>query len=262
MKKYIYNLCALCLLGVLCVACKGEYDDWAQPQHNEQEEAANVEMTVNVQAPSAVIELEDLLEADQVQIFIPIAVESNVDVSYIVTLSDEQGNSKDFSATKEGYISKDELVAAITEFYGKKQVERVMNGLLTAEYVKNGVILKNTSEKFVVRILPAVPDLNYWIYGKQNNRDGENKTLPLMPVSKELQTVTTYFSAALDTKLWSDDTFGEGSPFGAEGGSNVKALTGTFKTGGGYICPTTAGWYTLSFNFASYSYTFYISYII
>lgn len=263
MKKFINNLSVLCLLGVLCVACKGDYDDWAQPQHNEQEQPDAVTMTVDVVAPASVIEIENLGDADQVQVFVPVKVESNVDTKYVLTLSDDKGNSKDLNVTNDGYISKDELVNIIVEYFGKKQLERSLTGVLTALYVKDGTTMKVTSEKFTVRVLPAVPEMNYWIYGKQNNRDGVKKTLPLMPVSKEVQTVTTYFSGSLDTKLWSDDNydaekgqFDLGVPFGAASGNNVKAMSGEFKDGGGYICPKTAGWYTLTFNFADYKFTF------
>ena len=257
MKNYMKYLCGISLLGVLCASCTtGEYDDWAQPQNNEQELPADVQMTVNVSAPTAVIQLEDLQDAAQVQVFQPVKVESNVDAKYVVTLSDDNGNSKDFAATTNGYISKSELEKMIVAFYGKKQVERVMNGVLTAEYTDNGSLLKVSSDKFVVRILPAVPDMNYWIYGKQNNRDGENRTLPLMPLSKVVQSVTTYFSGSLDTKLYSDDSFGTGIPFGASAGNNVKAMNGEFKDGGGYICPKSAGWYKLTFSFDTYTYVF------
>lgn len=256
MKKYINNLCVLCLLCVLSVACSGDYDDWAQPQHNEQETADDVQMTVEVEAMPNIIDIEALAEEDLVQIFVPVKVESNVEAQYVLTLSDEKGNSRDFKLLDDCYVYKEDLVQMINDFYGKKQVERVMNGVLTAEFSQNGSTVKSSSEKFLVRILPAVPEMNYWIYGKQNNRDANAKTLPLMPLSKENQTVTTYFSGKLDTKMWSDDTFGNtADAYGATGG-NKTDWTNEFSVGGGYICPPSAGWYTLSFNFASYQYTF------
>ncbi len=259
MKKYMKYLCGLSLICAFCASCKGDYDDWAEPQHNEQEQPADVQITVNVAAPAAVIDIEGL--NDNPQVFEPLKVESNVDVKYIVTLSDDKGNSQDFEATKEGYIDRDLLEKTIVKFFGKKQEVRSFNGLLTAIYEKDGSIMKVVSDPFVVRVLPAVPEMNYWIYGKQNNRDDKYKTMPLMPISKVVQTVTTYFSANLDTKLWSDDNyvdegFTEGSPFGASAGTNVKSMNGEFREGGGYICPTSAGWYTLTFNFATYQFSF------
>lgn len=265
MKRYIQNyilpslgkgLGMGFLLCVLCVACTGDYDDWAQPQHNDQDDPVDVQMTVDVEAMADVIDIEALAEEPLVQMFVPVKVESNVDAEYVLTLSDDKGNKKEFSLVDECYVLKDELVQMINDFYGKKQVERVMNGVLTAEYTANGSTVRKSSEKFLVRILPAVPDMNYWIYGKQNNRDAEQKTLPLMPVSKENQTVTTYFSGKLDTKMWSDDTFGNSSEvYGAQGGNQSKT-TWEFSVGGGYICSPSEGWYTLSFNFATYQYTF------
>lgn len=256
MKKYMKYLCGLSLLCVLFASCKGDYDDWAQPQHNEQEQPADVQMTVDVVALANVIEIESLGEASQVQVFVPQKVESNVDATYVVTLSDDKGNTQDFTASSEGYIDRQQFEEAIVKFFGKKQEERTCNGVLTALYEQNGSTMKVVSAPFIVRVLPAVPELNYWIYGKQNGRDSKVKTLPLMPVSKELQTVTTYFSGKLDTKLWSDDTFGDTKEtYGATGG-NQASMSHEFSVGGGYICPPTAGWYTLSFNFATYSYTF------
>ena len=256
MKKYINYLCGLCLLCVVCASCKGEYDDWSQPQHNDQEQPADIQMKVNVAAPAAVIDIESLGESELVQVFVPQQVESNVDATYVVTLSDDKGNSQNFNANKEGYINRSEFETTIVKFFGKKQEERSFNGILTALFEQNGSTLKAVSDPFVVRVLPAVPEMNYWIYGKQNNRNGNEKTLPLMPITKVLQTVTTYFSGTLDTKLYSDDSFGQDVAFGAAAGNNVKAMSGEFRDGGGYICPTSAGWYTLTFNFATYQFSF------
>ena len=255
MEKFIKYLCGMGLL-LLFAACTGDYDDWAQPQHNDQDAPEDVQMTVEVEALPNVIEMEALAEEYEVQLYVPVKVESNVDAKYVLTLSDENGNKRDFTPTEEGYVIKDEVVKMITDFYGKKQVERVMNGVLTAEYTANGSTVRKSSEKFLVRILPAVPELNYWLWGKQNNRNSADKVLPLMPVSKENQTVTTYFSGKLDTKMWSDDTFGNSADaYGAQGGNQTKT-TWEFSVGGGYICAPSAGWYTLSFNFATYRYTF------
>lgn len=255
MEKFMKYLCGAAFL-LLCGACTGDYDDWAQPQHNEQEAADDVQMTVDVDAVADVIEMEALAEAEQVQVFVPVKVESNVDVSYVLTLKDDQGNSRDFAVTTDGYVSKDEVVSMINDFYGKKQVERVLTGLLTAQYEQDGSVMKTVSEPFLVRILPAVPDMNYWIWGKQSARNSSEKVLPLMPVSKENQTVTTYFSGTLDTKMWSDDTFGSsGDAYGATGG-NQSTWSNEFSVGGGYISAPNAGWYTLAFNFATYQYTF------
>lgn len=250
------NYLSIALLATLALAgCKGDYDDWALPQHNEQETPASVEMSVEVQAPAAVIQLENET-GDSVQVFQPVKVESNVTSTLQLTLSDTLGNSRTFNVSPTGLISREELVSAIADFYGKKQVEREMTGQLQARYVQDGVTMTSTSEAFSLKVLPAVPDLNYWVFGKQNNRDSKTKMLPLMPVSKEVQTVTTYFSGRLDTKLWSDDTFGNtAEAMGATGG-NKSTFTGEFSVGGGYINAPSAGWYTLTFNFATYTYQF------
>ncbi|MBR1787581.1 MAG: DUF5115 domain-containing protein [Bacteroidaceae bacterium] len=253
MKK---NILLILALAAGLTACTGDYDDWAAPQTSTQDDVANISMTVEVAAPASVIEME-AVEDDSVQVFVPVTIESTVNPTYSVVLTTEEGVSLSIPADARGYCSTADLAAAIVELYGKKQAERTMTAQVIAQTVVDGVTLKSASEKFTLKVLPAVPDLNYWIYGKQNNRNETEKTLPLMPVTKESQTVTTYFSGMLDTKMWSDDSFGNAEQvYGALGSSNKKAMSGEFAIGGGYICPTSAGWYTLTFNFATYQYTF------
>ena len=253
MKRNIFLSLAL---AVGLASCTGDYTDWADPQTSEQEDVANITMTVNVAAPSEMIELEEV-EGDSVQVFVPVKIESTVAPDYLLVLSTEEGTSTTIPVDVRGYVAKEDLSAAIVELYGKKQAERTMTAQVVAQTVVDGVTLKSASEKYTLVVLPAVPDLNYWIYGKQNNRNETEKTLPLMPVTKESQTVTTYFSGMLDAKMWSDDSFGDTEQvYGAQGSSNKKAMTGEFAVGGGYMCPTAAGWYTLTFNFATYQYTF------
>lgn len=253
MKK---NILLTLVLAVGMTACTGDYTDWADPQTSEQGEVANITMTVDVAAPAAMIEME-AVEDDSVQVFVPVQLESTVNPEYHLVLTNEEGASQIINVDIRGYAAKEDLAAAIVELFGKKQAERTMTAQVVAQTVVDGVTLKSSSEKYTLVVLPAVPDLNYWIYGKQNNRNETEKTMPLMPVTKENQTVTTYFSGMLDTKMWSDDSFGNAEQvYGALGSSNKKAMTGEFAIGGGYICPTSAGWYTLTFNFATYQYTF------
>ena len=134
MKKIFFSLMAIASLAL--VGCKGDYDDWADPQHNDQEQPADVQMKVEVQGVDNVIEMEELADAELVQLFVPVQVESNVDATYVLNLSDELGNSQDFVPNAEGFVSKEEVENMINNFYGKKQVERVMNGQLIANYVK------------------------------------------------------------------------------------------------------------------------------
>lgn len=252
MKKNIFLALAL----ALCMtACTEDYTDWAPPQSSEQGDVQNIEMRVRVEAPTSTIDMETI-ESDSVQLFYPIEVVSNVDADYILNLTTEEGLAYTLNVSSAGMASKEDLATAIVELFGKKQAERTMTAQVVSQTVVDGVTLKAASEKFTLVVLPAVPDLNYWIYGKQNNRDTQTKTLPLMPVTKELQTVTAYFSGKLDTKMWSDDTFGEGAQaYGAMGG-NKSTPTGEFVVAGGYICSPSAGWYTLTFNFATYQYSF------
>ena len=252
MKKKLF---LALVLAVGLTACTEDYTDWAAPQSTEQGEIADIAMTVDVEAPAAVIDMEEV-EGDSVQVFVPVKIEGTVSPDYYLVLTSVDSVSSTIPVDAEGYVSKDELAAAIVKLYGKKQAERTMTARVVAQTVVDGVTLKASSEKYTLVVLPAVPDLNYWLWGKQNNRDSKEKTLPLMPVTKENQTVTTYFSGALDTKMWSDDTHGNSAEaYGAKGG-NKTSQTGEFEVGGGYICSPGSGWYTLTFNFATYTYQF------
>ncbi len=253
MKKKIFMILAL---AAGLTACTGDYDDWADPQTSTQDDVADVSMTVEVAAPAATIEME-AIEGDSVQVFVPVNIAATVEPTYSLILTTEEGAALTIPVDVRGYCSTADLEAAIVELYGKKQAERTMTAQVIAQTVVDGVTLKSASEKYILKVLPAVPELNYWIYGKQNNRNETEKTMPLMPVTKESQTVTTYFSGMLDAKMWSDDSFGNTEQvYGALGSSNKKAMSGEFAVGGGYICPTAAGWYTLTFNFATYQYNF------
>ena len=250
MKK---NIFMALVLAVGLTACTQDDTEWAKPQTTEQGDIANISMTVKVSAPDAMIDMEKV-EGDMVQLFVPVEVSGTVEPDYYVTLMSPDSLTTTVKVDAQGYASKDDLAAAIVTLFGKKQAERTMVAQAVAQTVVDGVTLKSSSEKYTLVVLPAVPDMNYWVYGKQNNMDSKEKTLPLMPASKESQTVTTWFTTKRNALIWSDDTFGDDT----QGyGAKATANSGEFILGGAYIDPASGeGWYTLTFNFVDYTYTF------
>jgi len=250
MKK---NLFLALVLAFTLVACDEDYTDWAQIDYSvDPETAETVEM--NVQGLSGTIKMEEV-ESDSIQVFTG-TLTSTTPISLVMELTSVDGETTTLPVSETGYVAKEDLKNAIITLYDKRYVVREVTAQLIAEADVNGAYTVNKSETFNLAVLLEIPEMNYWIYGKQNNRKSDEKTLPLMPVTKESQTVTTYFSGKLDTKLLTDETSGDASQaYGATGG-NKNTLSGEFSIGGGYICPPSAGWYTLTFDFATYTYTF------
>ncbi len=251
MKK---NIFLAFVLALTLVACDEDYTNWAQIDRTVTPEAAE-SVDMNVQGLGGTIKMEDVT-ADSIQVFTG-SLSYTTPVSLVMELTSEDGSKMTTLPVSEtGYVAKEDLRKAIVTLYDKRYEVRNVTAQLIAEATVNGAYTVSKSEPFDLSVLLEVPAMNYWLYGKQNSRDSKEKTLPLMPVTKENQTVTTYFSGKLDAKMWSDDTFGDNTQvYGATGG-NSAAWSGEFSIGGGYINSPDAGWYALNFSFVDYSYTF------
>lgn len=120
-------------------SCKGDYDDWAAPQTNAQEEAKNVAFSVT---PSAAINLTDAPAT--VQMFTP-SIESTdnlTPISYVVQVSkvNEEGNVEKqdtLHADLQGNVTTERLTSIISDFYGKYPSERTVKTIVKA-ILKNG----------------------------------------------------------------------------------------------------------------------------
>lgn len=124
-------------------SCKGDYDDWANPQANAQEEAKNVAFSVT---PSATIDLTalDEAEAKTVQLFTPAiqATDNLTPVSYEVQLSKigddgEAVVTDTLHADLQGNVTTKRLTEVINNFYGKYPAERTVKTVVKA-ILKNG----------------------------------------------------------------------------------------------------------------------------
>ena len=135
-KAFIYSMI---LATAVFSSCKGDYDDWAAPQTNAQEEAKNVAFSVT---PSAAINLTDAPAT--VQMFTP-SIESTdnlTPISYVVQVSkvNEEGNVEKqdtLHADLQGNVTTERLTSIISDFYGKYPSERTVKTIVKA-ILKNG----------------------------------------------------------------------------------------------------------------------------
>lgn len=126
MKHIFIPLCAITLLS----SCAKDYDDWANPQHNAQEEAAPLQLQLSA-APQ--IDFKDIT-TDSVQVFIP-SIESKTPFtcSYKVKLfNPSHTDSIIYTTDNKGKISTEDLKRAVERLYSKRPIERKMEAHITA----------------------------------------------------------------------------------------------------------------------------------
>ena len=172
-KALIYSMI---LATAVFSSCKGDYDDWANPQANAQEEAKNVAFSVT---PSAAINLTTLeeTEAKTVQLFTPAiqATDNLTPVSYEVQLSKIVDDGADavtdtLKADLQGNVKTARLKEIVNNFYGKYPTERTVTTLVKA-------ILKNGSNeayyKEAAEVTNQITPVNFGTAYKLVVNDGE-----------------------------------------------------------------------------------------
>ena len=173
MKKIFYCI-GLCLLAA---ACTEDYTDWADPLTNGQE--AILTTGLSVTAPEAINVAT--LEGDVVQLFTPSLTSTYDEVTYTVTLTNEDGSkSVDISST-DGTVSVAELQAAIGSLYGYRPTERTVPYTVTAIAKKNGQAYKMTSEG-TITLTPKAPIIEaaYYYVGASNGWSDTDQTYKLV----------------------------------------------------------------------------------
>lgn len=165
-KSLIYSMI---LATALFSSCKGDYDDWADPQGYPQEEAKNVALTVT---PASAIDMATV-EADSINLFTA-SIESqdpmNV-VGYKVELgkTDESGAitaKQELNASEEGKVATTELVSAVEALYGKAPDQRTMQTVVVASLKQNGQAFyakSNQVQTLVTLVKPNISSAYYLI---------------------------------------------------------------------------------------------------
>lgn len=193
-------LYALLLACVTLYGCKGEYDDWADPQGFEPEEAIGVSLSATAAAAIQMAEVE----TETVALFTPAATlpEGASVVSYHVTLDE----TKVLEADHSGRVSTEELINAVTELYGKRPVERSIPAVVAAQIKQGETGLFAQSPAFNVSITLEAPVISnsYYLVGDMAGWDAA-AMLPFNHSGKDVYddpVFTISFTTTADNQYW------------------------------------------------------------
>lgn len=157
-NKLVYGL--LFSFAVLC-GCTGSYDDWADPQGFDAEEAVGISFSA---ASVASINMANV-DTETITVFTPtITAPADASViSYKIILD----GKKDLTSDLEGKVVAADLTDAVVDLYGKRPVERVLSAVAYARINQNGVGLYAKSNAFEVKVTLVAPVISsaYYLVG-------------------------------------------------------------------------------------------------
>ena len=170
MKKISFYL-SLAFAGLLSTACTGEYDDWAEPQSNPQEEAITLPGIAATAATSETIDLATA-EADVKLLSIDysaLPTGMTADKLRIVVTPDEaEAEAITINASDaDGHFTVSDLQSAVTSFYGRRPTARALNCHAYLAAMLNGQATYVDAGTFQVLLTPIAPQIseNYYIVG-------------------------------------------------------------------------------------------------
>ena len=177
MKKiFLYSLAVLA--SVTLASCNGDYDDWAQPQHNPQEEA----ITIPGFTATPVVQSIDCssVTTDSVSTFtlseaaLPEGFTLDNARLEIIPQGEDNAIKKNVNASIEGKSAVAELSEVIVSFYGKRPIAHSFVAHVYLNAVKNGDAVLIDAGKFNLEMTPKSPfiDSGYYLVGDMFNAEG------------------------------------------------------------------------------------------
>ena len=170
MKKiFLYSLAVLA--SVALASCNGDYDDWAQPQHNPQEEA----ITIPGFTATPVVQSIDCssVTTDSVSIFtlseaaLPEGFTLDNARLEINPQGEDNAIKKNVNASIEGKSAVADLSEVIVSYYGKRPIAHSFVAHVYLNAVKNGDAVLIDAGKFNLEMTPKSPfiDSGYYLVG-------------------------------------------------------------------------------------------------
>ena len=177
MKKiFLYSLAVLA--SVILASCNGDYDDWAQPQHNPQEEA----ITIPGFTATPVVQSIDCssVTTDSVSIFtlseaaLPEGFTLDNARLEIIPQGEDNAIKKTVNASIEGKAAVADLSEVIVSFYGRRPIAHSFVAHVYLNAVKNGDAVLIDAGKFNLEMTPKSPfiDSGYYLVGDMFNAEG------------------------------------------------------------------------------------------
>lgn len=280
-KKFLYSLAVLA--SITLASCNGDYDDWAQPQHNPEEEA----ITIPGFTATPVVQAIDFanVTTDSVSTFtlseaaLPEGFTLENARLEIIPQGEDNAIKKTVNTSIEGKSAVADLSEVIVSFYGKRPIAHSFVTHVYLNAVKNGDAVLIDAGKFNLEMTPKAPfiDSGYYMVGQMTKKEWE-----LSPDLKfthsgadvyEDPVFTLVFTTTKDNQYWKIIPQGnvdigniwavENDPKGVVGVENDgddamsgKLLTTTSKGGkanAGKIAK--AGTYKMTINMMDYTYS-------
>lgn len=170
MKKiFLYSLAVLA--SIILASCNGNYDDWAQPQHNPEEEA----ITIPGFTATPVVQSIDCsnVTTDSVSIFtlseaaLPEGFTLDNARLEIIPQGEDNAIKKTVNASIEGKSAVADLSEVIVSFYGRRPIAHSFVAHVYLNAVKNGDAVLIDAGKFNLEMTPKAPfiDSGYYMVG-------------------------------------------------------------------------------------------------
>lgn len=170
MKKiFLYSLAVLA--SIILASCNGNYDDWAQPQHNPEEEA----ITIPGFTATPVVQSIDCsnVTTDSVSIFtlseaaLPEGFTLDNARLEIIPQGEDNAIKKTVNASIEGKAAVADLSEVIVSFYGRRPIAHSFVAHVYLNAVKNGDAVLIDAGKFNLEMTPKSPfiDSGYYMVG-------------------------------------------------------------------------------------------------
>ena len=170
MKKiFLYSLAVLA--SVILASCNGDYDDWAQPQHNPEEEA----ITIPGFTATPVVQAIDFanVTTDSVSTFtlseaaLPEGFTLDNARLEIIPQGEDNAIKKTVNASIEGKAAVADLSEVIVSYYGKRPIAHSFVAHVYLNAIKNGDAVLIDAGKFNLEMTPKAPfiDSGYYMVG-------------------------------------------------------------------------------------------------
>lgn len=178
-KKFLYSLAVLA--SITLASCNGDYDDWAQPQHNPEEEA----ITIPGFTATPVVQAIDFanVTTDSVSTFtlseaaLPEGFTLENARLEIMPQGEDNAIKKTVNSSIEGKSAVADLSEVIVSFYGKRPIAHPFVAHVYLNAVKNGDAVLIDAGKFNLEMTPKSPfiDTGYYLVGDMfTTEDGVN----------------------------------------------------------------------------------------
>lgn len=247
------------LLALTLASCSDDYNDWAAPQTNPQEEAITISGFSAAAVP--VIDL-GTVSGDKVAVFSLNA--GTLPEGYTLSKAqlelvpvDGKGQYT-IATTLEGEAAVADLTEMVEAAFGKRPELRVFDAQVILNADCNGQSLRINAGDVKLQLMPAASNytVKYYIVGKMQGWDATNMSCALYPHDQFVYSYTTRYDDDANLKIWSEDTFGNWNlAYGCAAGADHFTEGDFVQNGGAIVCPEPGSYYTFTADFSTMHYT-------